>query len=190
MNYVQGLFLGVVFMHIASGLAAAAVVILGFLWSPLEVNTTKATNTPQQNFWEMLSSLHGAEVGVTPVRWESWLSPPPSGSSVRLRDVVLFERRLIFSCVKADPFGTSLLKEWCGMKKGLRILKDLKEWKSKPWIFVAKVLQQSFVNLHKLAYACLENEFSTISGYASERESVDSNKWKQNYWKGIILEFL
>lgn len=55
-------------------------------------------------------------MGVTPTLWESWLSPPPSGSSDRLRDAVLFDRRPMFSCVKADPFGTSLLKESCKEK--------------------------------------------------------------------------
>lgn len=63
--------------------------------------------------------FHGADVGVTPARWESWPSPPPSGSSDRLRDVMLFDRRPMFSWVKADPFGTSLLKGRWGEKKQL-----------------------------------------------------------------------
>jgi len=74
--------------------------------------------TPQQKeFWGTLASLHGADVGVTPILWESWLSPPPSGSSDRLRDAALFDRRLMFSCVKADPFGTSLLKKLWGERR-------------------------------------------------------------------------
>lgn len=46
MNYVQDLFLVVVFVHIASGPAAATAVAPGFLQSPLEKNVMEATNTP------------------------------------------------------------------------------------------------------------------------------------------------
>lgn len=67
--------------------------------------------TPQQKELQgVLAWFHGADVGVTPARWGSWPSPPPSGSSDRLRDAMLLDRRPMFSWVKADPFGTSLLK--------------------------------------------------------------------------------
>lgn len=65
--------------------------------------------------------LQGAGLGATPGLWESLLSPPPSGSSARFRELVWFDRRPMFSCVKADPFGTSLftLKK----KKGVGVFK-------------------------------------------------------------------
>lgn len=71
----------------------------------------EAADTPAEGTPGCAGPVHGADVGVTPARWESWPSPPPSGSSDRLRDAILFDRRPMFSWVKADPFGTSLLKE-------------------------------------------------------------------------------
>lgn len=50
------------------------------------------------------------------------MSPPPSGSSDRFRELVLLDRRLIFSCVNADPLGTSLLT--LKKKKRVGILKE------------------------------------------------------------------
>lgn len=56
-----------------------------------------------------LLGVQGAEPGATPGLWESLLSPPPSGSAARLREPVLADRRPTLSCVRAEPFGTSLL---------------------------------------------------------------------------------
>lgn len=112
MNYVQDLFLVVVFVHIASGPAALLLLLLlGFSDRPWKKKRDGSYRDPSKTeLWGTLASLHGADVGETPALWESWLSPPPSGSSDRLRDAVLLDRRPMFSCVKGDPFGTSLLK--------------------------------------------------------------------------------
>lgn len=69
--------------------------------------------------------FYGVELDVTPDLWESLLSPPPSGSSDRFRELVLLDRRLIFSCVNADPLGTSLLT--FKKKKRVGILKEERE---------------------------------------------------------------
>lgn len=106
------LFLAVVFVHIASGPAALLLLLLlGFSnhpWGKKKPRDGSCCLPAGGSAGCVL--FHGADVGVTPARWESWPSPPPSGSSDRLRDVMLFDRRPMFSWVKADPFGTSLLK--------------------------------------------------------------------------------
>jgi len=118
-NYVQDLFLVVVFVHIASGPAALLLLLLlSFSNHPWKKTRWKPPTPQQKELWGTSASLHGADVGVTPALCESWLSPAPSGSSDRLRDAVLFDRRPMFSCVKADPFGTSLLKESWGERGG------------------------------------------------------------------------
>lgn len=79
----------VVFVHIASG------TFPGLLW-PLAEDTQRIPHVSGSG-----TGRNSGSLGVI-------TAPPPSGSSDRLRELVLLDRRLTFSWVEADPFGTSL----------------------------------------------------------------------------------